>query len=110
MPICLFQRLATLDAALALVDACTTSIWPLEAQDVRLARALIDRHPALSARDLLHLACCKRREVHGVKTFDRGLADAFPLLFPSSLPLASQNRMTRIEVRRRRRDRLGQAV
>ncbi len=78
------RRLETLDAALALVDACTTSIWPLEAEDVRLARALTDRHPALSARDLLHLACCKRREIHGVKTFDRGLADAFPLLFPSS--------------------------
>jgi predicted nucleic acid-binding protein len=67
-------------------------IWPLEVEDIRLARALIDRHPALGSRDLLHLACCKRREIHGVKTFDRGLAGAFPLLFPSApAPLSEQD-------------------
>jgi predicted nucleic acid-binding protein len=76
------RRLATLDSALALAEAFMSSIWSLDAEDVRLARAFADRHPELKARDLLHLACCKRRGAQGIKTFDRGLAETFPLLFP----------------------------
>lgn len=71
------NRLETLDAALMLAEARIAVVWPVEAEDVRLARALVARHPGLGARDLLHLACCKRREVAGIKTFDRGLAAAF---------------------------------
>lgn len=71
------QRLGTLDAALELVRGSTVEIWPLEAEDVELARSLVDRHPALGARDLLHRASCLRREVTRVRTFDRGLAAAF---------------------------------
>jgi uncharacterized protein len=44
---------------------------------VELARSLVERHPGLGARDLLHVACCTRRGVERVKTFDRGLAAAF---------------------------------
>lgn len=71
------NRLETLDAALALAEARIRAVWPIEADDVRLARALIARYPGLGARDLLHLACCKRREVAELKTFDRALAAAF---------------------------------
>lgn len=71
------QRTQTLDTALALVEAMIPRVWSVEAEDVRLARSLADRHPDLSARDLLHLACCKRRDVRRIKTFDRGLAAAF---------------------------------
>lgn len=71
------NRLATLDAALTLAEARTTVVWPLEAEDARLARSLVGRHPGLGARDLLHLACCMRREVAEIKTFDRALAAAF---------------------------------
>lgn len=71
------NRLATLDAALALAEARVATVWPVEREDVRLARALVARHPGLGARDLLHLACCKRREVDRVQTFDRALAAAF---------------------------------
>ncbi|MFH1764840.1 MAG: type II toxin-antitoxin system VapC family toxin [Gemmatimonadota bacterium] len=70
-------REATLDAALALAQGRLAQVWPVEAEDVILARTLVDRHPGLGARDLLHLACCHRREVRRVKTFDRGLAAAF---------------------------------
>jgi predicted nucleic acid-binding protein len=80
------QRFATLDAAFALVDSCTSSIWSVDGEDVRFARALADRYPVLNARDLLHLACCKRRSVHTLKTFDRKLASAAPFLAPSSRP------------------------
>ena len=70
-------REATLDAALALAQGRMAQLWPVEAGDVLLARALVDRHPGLGARDLLHVACCHRRGVERIKTFDRGLAAAF---------------------------------
>ena len=70
-------RLATLDAALALVDGTVREVWPVEADDVRLARRLADDHRELRARDLLHLATCRRRGVREVRTFDRDLAAAF---------------------------------
>ena len=70
------HRLATLDAAIALAESCIQVVWPVESEDVRHARALIQTHPALGARDLLHLACCQRRHVARIKTFDRALAVA----------------------------------
>lgn len=72
-------RMTTLDAALTLVRGRIGTIWSVEAEDVELARELLERHGGLGARDLLHLACCTRRGVHRIKTYDRGLAAAFPL-------------------------------
>ena len=71
------DRATTLDAALALVEGCIPVVWSVEPEDVLFARDLAAAHPALGARDLLHLACCRRRGVRGVKTFDRALAAAF---------------------------------
>jgi len=71
------NRLDTLDAALELARGRVSTIWPVERDDVEMGRTLIDRHPALGARDLVHLACCTRRGVRRVKTFDRALAAAF---------------------------------
>jgi hypothetical protein len=70
-------RLDTLDAALALAGSLIGTTWAIEHEDVRQARALADVHRGLGARDLLHLACCRRRDVQGLKTFDRALAAAF---------------------------------
>lgn len=70
-------RLATLDAALELVRGAIGEVWELVAEDVYLARSFADRYPHLAARDLVHLACCRRRNVRRVETFDRGLAAAF---------------------------------
>ena len=67
-------RGGTLDAALTLVEGCVVDVWPVEAEDVRLARALATEHPALAARDLIHVASCRRRGVGEAMTFDRGLA------------------------------------
>jgi uncharacterized protein len=69
-------RLETLDAALTLARSRLGAIWAIEREDVELARSLVERHPGLGARDLLHVACCTRRGVERVKTFDRGLAAA----------------------------------
>jgi len=71
-------RMVDLDAALTLAEETVAEVWSVEAEDVRLARALADTRPGLTARDLVHLACCQRRGVRTIKTFDRGLAAALP--------------------------------
>jgi predicted nucleic acid-binding protein len=70
-------RLETLDAALELVESLVATVWAVEPADVLLAHALAGRHPELGARDLLHLACCRRHGVEELKTYDRPLATAF---------------------------------
>lgn len=70
-------RLETLDAALTLARSRVATIWAVEAEDVELARTLAETHAALGARDLIHLACCARRDVERIRTFDRALAAAF---------------------------------
>ena len=70
-------RLETLDAALELVGSLVETVWPVEQEDVLLARSLASRHGELGARGLLHLACCRRRGIAEIKTFDRPLAAAF---------------------------------
>jgi len=62
--------------ALTLADSPETEIWPFEREDIYLALRLRRRFPALSARDLCHLACCSRRHVADNKTFDRAFAGA----------------------------------
>ena len=49
-------------------------VWPLEEADVALARQLHEQYPSLQARDLCHLASCRRRGVREIKTFDQALA------------------------------------
>lgn len=71
-------RLATLDAALELVRGTVREVWAIDEGDVRHARDLAEELPHLGARDLLHVACCRRREVTRVRTFDRALAALFP--------------------------------
>ncbi len=72
------KRPHTLDSALELVANAGVQIWPLEEADVTLARQLHDRHPTLTARDLCHLASCRRRGVNDIMTFDQALASAYP--------------------------------
>ncbi len=70
------QRWTTLERALMLVGDRMT-VWSLEADDVSLARQLVDRHPSLTARDLVHLATSLRHGATDLWTYDRGLADAW---------------------------------
>ncbi len=71
------NRMETLDAALTLARTQVGEIWSVDWEDVDLARSLVGANPGLTARDLLHLACCRRRDVERIRTFDRGLAAAF---------------------------------
>ncbi len=66
-------RPRTLDAAMSLIARSRVEVWPLEYEDVTLARQLHEQFPALGARDLCHLASCRRRGVSEVKTFDQAL-------------------------------------
>ena len=70
------QRESTLDSAMALVRRAGIEVWPLESDDVYLAWRLRTQFPTLSARDLCHLASCRRRGVTDIKTFDRAFAAA----------------------------------
>ena len=70
------DRLETLDAALFLIAGIGVRVWPLEEADVAMARRLHGLYPALGARDLCHLASCRRRGVDRVMTFDNALASA----------------------------------
>ena len=70
------RRPHTLDSALELMDRASVQVWPLEREDVLAAVRLSDRHPELSARDLCHLASCRRRGVREIMTFDEALAAA----------------------------------
>ncbi len=66
-------RIEALDAAMALVLRSRVEVWPLEEEDVTLARQLHERYSGLSPRDLCHLASCRRRGVSEIKTFDHAL-------------------------------------
>jgi len=71
------RRPQVLDDALSLIAASGAQVWPVEPTDVLLARELARTWPSLTARDLLHLACCQRRGVRQIKTWDRALEAAF---------------------------------
>ena len=70
-------RLQTFDATLDLMASAGVEVWPLEDADVALARQLHEQYPSLQARDLCHLASCRRRGVREIKTFDQTFATVF---------------------------------
>ena len=72
-------RSEVFEDALALVERAGVEVWPLEKEDVLLARQLHAAHPSLRSRDLCHLASCRRRGVRQIMTFDRALIDASAL-------------------------------
>ena len=65
------RRMDTFAVAMELIDRTTTEVWPLEREDIDLARQLYLQYPELSARDLCHLASCRRRGISRIKTFDQ---------------------------------------
>jgi len=69
-------RTETLDAALQLATDLAI-VWPVDATDVQAARDLGTSQPGLGARDLLHLAVCRRYDVDELLSFDRALVAAF---------------------------------
>ena len=66
------------NSAVEILYRLGVEVWPLEREDVLLARQLHEQHPGLSARDLCHIASCQRRGVSEMMTFDQNLASVFP--------------------------------
>lgn len=71
-----------LHAAFDLVEATVSEVWSVHREDVEMAANMINAHPELEARDLVHLACCVRRQPDDLMTFDRALAAAWRLRSP----------------------------
>lgn len=65
------------DRVLAFARRAPVEIWPVETADLTLARALAEVHPRLEARDLLHLASCRRRQASDLLSSDRQLTAAW---------------------------------
>jgi predicted nucleic acid-binding protein len=61
------------DALLGVVD----EVFPVDAETVQEAKAIVHGHPRLSARDAVHLAAMRQHGVTRILTFDRGF-DGFP--------------------------------
>ena len=70
-------RLETLDAAIQLATQGVDQVFPIDSATVLHARNLVNQHPGLTARDLLHLAVCHQNKVKELKTFDRNLHASF---------------------------------
>ena len=71
------ERMATLDAAMALATQGVDQVIPIDSAAVLHARSLVDNFPGLTARDLLHLSVCQLHNIKDLKTFDRNLLAAF---------------------------------
>lgn len=69
-------RASDLQRAWTLARGTVTEVWPVEVEDVELARLAARSRPGLSARDLVHWASCRRRGVSRIHTFDRALRAA----------------------------------
>jgi predicted nucleic acid-binding protein len=69
-------RLETLDAALRLASDLAV-IWPIDDSDIRAARDIATAESGLGARDLVHLAVCRRYGADELLSFDRALVAAF---------------------------------
>ncbi len=69
-------RESDLQRAWTLARGTVTEVWPVEVEDVELARLAARSRPGLSARDLVHWASCRRRGISRIHTFDRALKAA----------------------------------
>ena len=70
-------RLETLDAAMRLATEGVDGIFPVSQETIMHARMLIESHPSLTARDLIHLSFCRLNGIAKLKIFDRALQSAF---------------------------------
>jgi predicted nucleic acid-binding protein len=54
------------------IRAIVEEVLPVEEADVLAAKDLVHTHPKLSARDAVHVAVMRRREITEILSFDRG--------------------------------------
>jgi predicted nucleic acid-binding protein len=66
------DRRDAIEPAFELLRAVVDDVLAVEERDVFLAKDLLHAHPQLSARDALHAAVMRRREIAEIVSFDRG--------------------------------------
>jgi predicted nucleic acid-binding protein len=66
------DRRAAIEPAFDVLRAVADEVLAVDEHDVLLAKDLLHAHPTLSARDALHVAVMRRREIAAIVSFDRG--------------------------------------
>jgi uncharacterized protein len=66
------ERRDAIQPAFDVLRAIVDDVFAIDEHDVFATKDLLGTHPALSARDGLHAAVMRRRDVHEILTFDRG--------------------------------------
>ncbi len=66
------ERRDRIEPAFEVLRSLVDETLPVEEQDVFLAKDLVHANPSLSARDALHGAVMRRRQIAEIVTFDRG--------------------------------------
>ena len=66
------NRRDRIEPAFEVLQGLADEVLPVEEQDVFLAKDLVHAHASLSARDALHAAVMRRRQIAEVVSFDRG--------------------------------------
>jgi uncharacterized protein len=66
------DRRDKIEPAFEALRGIVDDVFPVEEQDVFLAKGLVHAHPELSARDALHAAVMRRRQIAEIVSFDRG--------------------------------------
>jgi uncharacterized protein len=61
-----------IEPAFDVMRAIVDEVLPVEELDILTAKDLVHAHPKLSARDALHAATMRRREIAEILSFDRG--------------------------------------
>ena len=65
-------RRAAIEPAFEALRGIVDEVFAVEEADVFAAKDIVHAHPELSARDALHVAVMRRREIRQIVTFDRG--------------------------------------
>jgi len=66
------DRRGMIEPAFETLAGLADDVFAVEQADVVAAKGLLHSHPGLSARDALHCAVMRRREIRQVLSFDRG--------------------------------------
>ncbi len=66
------DRREAIEPAFDVLREVVDDVFAVEEQDVFLAKDLVHAHASLSARDALHAAVMRRRQIAEILSFDRG--------------------------------------
>jgi predicted nucleic acid-binding protein len=66
------DRRDKIELAFETLQAIADQVLAVESADVFAAKDLIHAHPKLSARDAIHIAVMRRRQIKEILSFDRG--------------------------------------